>query len=248
VPVVGDIKDVQEAVTGVDLVTGERLSKVERGISLACMLIPIVNGKMVIKGGKKLLRIGSEIPGAVIKVGNVVTKNTAKYKVYLRKIWIDEKININKYIGEAKDTVRKIKNGELYSYEYITPDGQRIKVRDLDDVPKNETVYGKVISESGGKTADINNPILDNIRTGSALKDDSLHAFNDIIDNYASDATKFLLIGGDGVERILYQIEGSLNGKQGIFEWIVDPNPAKGITHRRFIEGVGITGKPNARP
>ncbi len=59
-----------------------------------------------------------------------------------------------------------------------------------------------------GKTIEINNPVLDNIRIGSALKDDSLHAFNDIIDNYAGDATKFSLTGGDGVERTLYQIEG----------------------------------------
>ncbi|MBQ3599583.1 MAG: hypothetical protein II992_00055, partial [Lachnospiraceae bacterium] len=132
-----------------DLVTGERLSKVERGISLACMIIPVVNGKMVIKGGKKLVKIGSEISGSVIKVGNAVTKNTAKYKVYLRKIWIDEKVNINKYIGEAKDTVRKIKNGELYSYEYITPDGQRIKVRDIDDVPKNRVVYSSGSGSNG---------------------------------------------------------------------------------------------------
>ena len=40
----------------------------------------------------------------------------------------------------------------------------------------------------------------------------------------------------------------TLNGKEGIFEWIVDPNPSLGVTHRRFIEGVGITGKPNAHP
>lgn len=102
--------------------------------------------------------------------------------------------------------------------------------------------------KSGSNAIEINNPVLDNIRTGSALKEDSLHAFNDIIDNYAGYATKFSLVGGDGVERSLYQIEGSLNGKQGIFEWIVDPEPTKGVTHRRFIEGVGITGKPNARP
>lgn len=102
--------------------------------------------------------------------------------------------------------------------------------------------------KGGSNTVDINNPVLDNIRTGSALKDDSLHAFNDIIDNYVDYATKFSVTGGDGVERTLYQIEGSLNGKQGIFEWIVDPDPTKGVTHRRFIEGVGITGKPNARP
>lgn len=50
------------------------------------------------------------------------------------------------------------------------------------------------------------------------------------------------------MERQLYQIEGSLNGKKGIFEWIIDPDATKGVTHRRFIEGVGITGKPNARP
>ncbi len=80
------------------------------------------------------------------------------------------------------------------------------------------------------------------------MKNDSLHAFNDIIDNYAGDATKLTLKGGDGVNRSLYQIEGSLNGKSGIFEWIVDPDPTKGVTHRIFIEGVGITGKPNARP
>ncbi|MFR1807542.1 MAG: hypothetical protein ACLSWV_01185, partial [Pygmaiobacter massiliensis] len=98
------------------------------------------------------------------------------------------------------------------------------------------------------KTIDINNPVLDNIRTGSALKTDAQHAFNDIIDNYAGNATKFTLEGGDGINRTLYQLEGSLNGKKGIFEWIIDPDPTKGVTHRRFIENVGITGSPNARP
>ena len=111
-------------------------------------------------------------------------------------------------------------------------------------------VSDTAIKGAGGpkKPVDINNPVLDNVRTGSALKSDAQHAFNDIIDNYAGDATKFTLKGGDGVYRSLYQLEGSLNGKKGIFEWIIDPDPAKGVTHRRFIENVGITGKPNARP
>ncbi|MBR0128446.1 MAG: hypothetical protein IJM09_01380, partial [Neisseriaceae bacterium] len=99
-----------------------------------------------------------------------------------------------------------------------------------------------------GNSIEINNPVLNNIRTGSALKKDELHAFNNIIDNYAGQATKFSLKGGDGVERSLYQVEGSLNGKSGVFEWIVDPNPAKGVVHRRFIENVPVTGKPNATP
>ncbi len=119
---------------------------------------------------------------------------------------------------------------------------------DYDDFLEVQNAAGSAGDERGSKIVEINNPVLDNIRTGSALKGDSLHTFNDIIDNYAGDATKFSLTGGDGVERTLYQLEGSLNGKQGIFEWIVDPDSAKGVTHRRFIEGVGITGKPNARP
>ena len=50
----------------------------------------------------------------------------------------------------------------------------------------------------------------------------------------------------DGITRTLYQIEGSLNGKEGVFEWIVDPN--NGVTHRNFIENGKVTGKPNNYP
>ena len=125
---------------------------------------------------------------------------------------------------------------KTYDYVPITPESLD-KMKELD----------KGASEAK-KPVEIENPVLDNTRSGSALKGDPQHAFNDIIDNYAGDATKFPLEGGDGVNRSLYQIEGSLNGKKGIFEWIVDPDPVKGVTHRRFIEGVGITGKPNARP
>lgn len=89
-----------------------------------------------------------------------------------------------------------------------------------------------------------------NIRSGKALwksadESDAQHYFPRIVDNHALDGSSFTLTGGDGVERTLYQVEGSLNGKEGIFEWIVDPDPAKGVTHRRFIPGGSITGNPN---
>lgn len=91
----------------------------------------------------------------------------------------------------------------------------------------------------------IHNPVVDSIRTGSALKADETHAFPDIADNYASYAHRFSLTGNDGKTRMLLQLKGSLNGVPGIFEWIVDPNPDLGVTHRRFIGGGKITGKPN---
>lgn len=39
----------------------------------------------------------------------------------------------------------------------------------------------------------------------------------------------------------LYQLSGSLNGKYGRFEWIVQDNA---VTHRMFVPGGGINGIP----
>lgn len=89
------------------------------------------------------------------------------------------------------------------------------------------------------------NPVVESERVGSALKPDSDHAFPDIVDNYASYARQFSLVGGDGQQRSLFQLEGSLNGVAGVFEWIVDSG--LGVTHRRFIRHGKITGKPNQR-
>ena len=71
---------------------------------------------------------------------------------------------------------------------------------------------------------------------------DAQNFFSDIIDNYASQATKFSIKGGDGIVRNLYQIKGSLSSRIGIFEWIVD---GSNVTHRRFIPNGVINGIPN---
>jgi filamentous hemagglutinin len=46
-------------------------------------------------------------------------------------------------------------------------------------------------------------------------------------------------------EATLYQVEGSLNGQNGVFEWIVERGE---VTHRLFIPRGTITGRPNQRP
>ena len=105
--------------------------------------------------------------------------------------------------------------------------------------------FGNTRGSKSGGDGTISNPIVNSKRTGSATKTDSHYAFPDIIDNYAGHAKSFLIKGGDGITRMLYQIEGSLNGKSGIFEWILDNK--QGVTHRRFIKGGEITGRPNSR-
>ena len=113
--------------------------------------------------------------------------------------------------------------------------------------------------ESG--TSTIHNDILDSPRTGSALKVDDVnpiykinektgkpqivkefpataqsHGFNDIVDNYAGYATKTPLNNAT-----LYQLDGSLNGVAGRFEWIIQDG---NVTHRMFIQNGTMNGVP----
>lgn len=83
-------------------------------------------------------------------------------------------------------------------------------------------------------------------RTGSALtKSDPFHrSVSWVVDNPA--AQRFAIRGGDGVARNLYQLPGEVNGKSGVFEWIIDRSGSSPvINHQRFIPGGSITGFPN---
>ncbi|WP_242479946.1 hypothetical protein [Bacillus cereus group sp. N21] len=117
---------------------------------------------------------------------------------------------------------------------------------------------------------ELNGPVLDAERIGSATKVDKNspiytndlksrpyaekgfpqipkeHGFPDVIDNYSRFSQRFLFKGGDGIERDLFQVEGFYNGKNGVFEWIIEPNGA--MSHRRFITDGVINGIPNQIP
>ncbi|GED01733.1 ribonuclease YxiD [Bacillus atrophaeus] len=184
------------------------------------------------------------------------------------------------YIPEDKvggaDSLDSFLAGTQYEFiEWVSPQGavKKLAIRDgkrvVKTVAKNEIKGDVKKVASKGASKNISHPVLDNTRSGSALKKpDGQHGFNDIIDNYTPYAKEFEIVGGDGIKRDLYQIEGGMKSydfkdvynkdlrikerittikdQKGIFEWIVDP--VKGVTHRRFIPNGQITGSPNQRP
>jgi hypothetical protein len=83
-------------------------------------------------------------------------------------------------------------------------------------------------------------------RSGSGLKADATHRAASFLSLEQLQAgANFTIRGGDGVVRELLQTPGTMNGKSGIFEYILDPS--KGVTHQRFIPGGKITGTPNQK-
>lgn len=181
-------------------------------------------------------------------------------------------------VGGAKSLDSFLAGTQYEFIEWVSPQGavKKLAVRGgkrvVTDVAKHvagkeSKDVNKVVSKNTVKN--ISHPVLDNTRSGSALKKpDGQHGFNDIIDNYTPQAKEFEIVGGDDVKRKLYQIEGgmkyydykdvynkslrineritTIKDQNGVFEWIVDPT--KGVTHRRFIPNGQITGSPNQRP
>ena len=52
IPGLGDAKDLQEVIDGMDLITGKKLSALERVLAGACVIVSVVSGSMVRMAGK----------------------------------------------------------------------------------------------------------------------------------------------------------------------------------------------------
>ena len=64
------------------------------------------------------------------------------------------------------------------------------------------------------------------------MSSDAYHGFPLQVDSYGASGTLSKLQGGDGVIRTKLEIPGSLNGKEGIFQYIIEPDGL--VNHRLF--------------
>ncbi|MGM0216293.1 hypothetical protein IGI42_003888 [Enterococcus sp. AZ109] len=206
------INNLYRLVTGKDWLSGEKNSRLEAAGWLALTAIPI--GKLYsmskeIKAGNKLLK------------GVSLTEN--ELKILHNAGYFDEVKKVASGTGQVGKAGRS-NNKVISNLESPVLDGRRVgSGAQIDDV---KPVWGK---DSKGK-------LVIEKEFPQVAKE---HGFPDIIDNYPTSASEYPLVGGDGIDRKFFQLEGSNNGKKGVFEWIVEPNGD--VSHRRFIDGGTLT-------
>ena len=90
IPYVGDAKDIQEAVTGKDLITGKKLTGGDRLLTIAAAGLPVVSGPMLksVKNGSKIAV--EEAPGMIKKAGTLIKKNAPEVKKVANKTDVAE--------------------------------------------------------------------------------------------------------------------------------------------------------------
>ena len=146
VPGVGDAKDIQEAITGKDWVTGKKLSKTDRLTTAASTGIPIISGSSV-----RVVKSG-------IKYGNKVTKKTVKRAVWKGSSKSEKSTKVvKKALGKGtkksddvkKKAVSKLKKGTKdigktdTGKKTVKKSGDSVKIKES-GVKKKEEAAGKV--------------------------------------------------------------------------------------------------------
>ena len=101
-PYVGDAKDIQEALTGKDLITGKKLTKGERIATSVAAVLPVATGPMLKSAGKGVTIAAKEAPKAVKGAKQAGSKIAKRAEPVVKKA--AEKTDV------AVDTAKELKN------------------------------------------------------------------------------------------------------------------------------------------
>ena len=162
---------------------------------------------------------------------------------FYKSTYNDGKVLVDDLIADWDGTVNEILTGTSISYEefmLLSPEEQGRKIGRLTGyaieavlVKRASSKVLKIKNKGSNPVISNKNDIIGKPRTGSANKLDQYHNFPEMVDNYAGSGSKSIRIGADGLEYHWFEVPGGYLGKNGVFEWILDPKNDV-ITHRFF--------------
>jgi len=119
-PGIGDLKDVQQAVSGVDLITGEKLSGGERAVTVVCTFLPLVNGKTVKYVKKGFIKLSN----ALTIIGRYGDANTYKK--------VQRLTNVVEAVDKIEDTLKANPEKVFENIKSVVVNGDEVTITKLD--------------------------------------------------------------------------------------------------------------------
>ena len=223
VPVLGDAKDVQETVTGVDVVTGEKLGAKERIFTGICIVVPVVNGKAV--------RVVGDAAKSV-KVGKAVSKATASVPIVI-KITKEESGIMKLVVKKADDSGSKIAKAIKKSKaKKIGDDGTEI-------LGKKVT---KEAVESGLKTVDTGDLKVIETKTPELANKEWLAKGYDKPPYHPDFEVKVVEAGNEEYVRVFSYNEDGTSNKLG--GWLMKKSDIEGLTPAQIADKYALPKEP----
>lgn len=162
---------------------------------------------------------------------------TNNYTAFNSLLTSNGSVNVSDIDGNG--TSGTLENGAHSTDWFVGPDGATFK-----NLQEANSYYSKLYGANGqayfnlqssGNTT--RNP-LENIKYTDKVKaqmqQGDYHSFPDSVDGMGGDGVITSITGGDDIVRTKIEISGSYMGKNGVFQYIVEPD---GITcnHRLFV-------------
>jgi hypothetical protein len=158
----------------------------------------------------------SDVIEGIQDLGNGVTGNS-------------EKVAFN----PIRDTVFKNQPELYYLTETVVTYGAGYGSQMINE---NRT-YVEATVGNGSQSGTYYNP-LENIeyteKVSEQMKQNDYHSFPESVDAFGADGKATQIVGGDGITRTKIEISGSYKGKDGTFEYIIEPD-GKTVNHRLFV-------------
>ena len=176
IPGLGDAKDLQEAIGGMDLITGKKLSALERVLAGACVIVPVVSGSMVRIAGKnaniaeKMSRLSEkqlfkkgaktgitmcedakkEMEQLIHEIRNVLEEDVDVKKLFGKQVETGEQLNLAGWGKVSEEKAEKLVSKDMrWSKSGNSLNSERIKY--YLDKSRNNIESDTVILGSTGK-------------------------------------------------------------------------------------------------
>lgn len=236
------VKDAKDFVSNVDW---DKVAQGAMVVAGGALVIAVGVGAIVSTGGLAAPAIAGLLAGSITTT-NVMVAGTLAAGVVATGFGASDVIEGIQDLGNGvtgnsekvafnpiRDTVFKNQPELYYLTETVVTYGAGYGSQMINE---NRT-YVEATVGNGSQSGTYYNP-LENIeyteKVSEQMKQNDYHSFPESVDAFGADGKATQIVGGDGITRTKIEISGSYKGKDGTFEYIIEPD-GKTVNHRLFV-------------